>query len=78
MLLKFILPVTIVILISGLFFYPITQQEDITINKPLIDVYNQLHNAKGWEKWDSTLKRETAFKQIGGKGGFVISTPLKK
>jgi len=72
--LKFILPAVLLLLIVLLFFYPVYQQESIDINRPMADVYNQLHEPENWIKWETHLKDKGNIRQVIQKDGFSFAT----
>ncbi len=75
--LKVILSGIIIILMAGILFYPVTQNESITVDRPLFDVYNQLHHTESWARWYPFLNGELDVEQLDGKRRFTIVTPSK-
>lgn len=76
---KFILILLILIVISS-FFIPVSQQKDISINAPFLNVYTDLFMPLKWEKWRPDLRKaidkdSTSISTRKGKNAFDIKYP---
>lgn len=77
--LKIVIPLVVIALIAGAYFYPVTQQVSVTINTSMLNVYNQLNNESNWRKWDPDLinAEKITKQQWTNNKGFTITTPAQ-
>jgi hypothetical protein len=72
--LKYLLPAGLALLLIILYIIPTTGRANITINAPMMSVYNQLNTPLAWKKWYAGAKDSASFHlQQQERRGFTLS-----